>query len=227
MKNLAILFSCVFLGACASTQSLSLSANHQQAMQGKSLVLVQRESPGFVAMTSGKGMFAVAGVGAAVAAGNSMVRENGIADPSIEISRALSRGLASQYGMTVAGETGRAESGDIDQIIRLAGDQDYALDIVTNGWSYMYDGFSFGDYYVGYSSKLRLVDVHSAEVVSSGMCMYDAKKAGKPAVTHETLLADNAEYIKQELADAASRCVEEFGANLFDVQAVASAGGND
>lgn len=222
MKALSLVLATLLLGACASTQNLAVSPDTLASMQGKSLILVQRESPNFVAMTSGKGMFAVAGVGAAVLAGNKLVEENEIADPAITISRNLARGLAQEYGVTLQGETEVVPADKADNLGDLAKGSDYALDVATHGWSYMYDGFKMGDYFVGYSSKLRLIDVNSGQVLSSGLCAYDAKKAGKTAVPHEALLSDNAAYIKQELADATNLCVEEFASNLFAAPAMAN-----
>ena len=221
MKSLPLVLACVLLGACASTQNVAVSTDTLASMQGRSLVLIQRESPTFVAMTSGKGMFALAGVGAAAAAGNELVSENQIVDPAMTISRELAQGLIDEYGMSLRGETDMVQTDKVDGLVEMANGSDYALDVATNGWSYMYDGFSFGDYFVGYSSKLRLIDVHSGQVVSSGLCAYDAKKAGKSAVSHETLLQDNAAYIKNELAEATDLCVKEFAANLFSAPAVA------
>ncbi len=215
MRVLSLLVACGLLSACASTQNLAASPDALETMRGKSLILIPRQSPDFVAMTSGKGMFAVAGVGAAVAAGNKMVAENNIVDPATSISETLAHSLVNDYDLRLVGASDTAGSGDIDEIVRLAGGSDYALDVQTNGWTYIYDGFKFGDYFVGYSSKLRLIDVATGRVISNGFCAYDAKKAGKSPVSHETLLADNAAYIKQELADAADVCVHEFATNLF------------
>ena len=221
MKALPLVLASLLLGACASTQNLAVSPDTLASMQGKSLIVVQRESPSFVAMTSGKGMFAVAGVGAAAVAGNKMVKETGIVDPAMKISRDLANGLAQANGMTLSGVTDAVPSGKVDSVGAVAKGSDYALDVVTNGWSYMYDGFNMGDYFVGYSSKLRLIDVKSGQVISAGLCAYDAKKAGKSAVSHETLLSDNAAYIKKELADATVLCVEEFASKLFTAPAMA------
>ena len=222
MRVLTLVLASALLGACASTQNVAVSSDTLATMQGKSLVLIQRESPSFVAMTSGKGMFAVAGVGAAALAGNKMVKENDIVDPAMTISRRLANGLVDEYGVALRGETDAIPTDKVDSLADAANDSDYALDVVTHGWSYMYDGFKMGDYFVGYSSKLRLIDVKSGQVVSSGLCAYDAKKAGKSAVPHDTLLSDNAAYIKKELADATDLCVEQFAANLFRAPAVAS-----
>lgn len=217
MKAITIIISMLVLSACASTQNLAVSPDTLGTMQGKSVTVIQPESPGFVAMTSGKGMFAVAGVGAAVAAGNKMVSENGIVDPAMTISRTLAAGLANDYGLKVVGESVLATSDSVDALVSLADGSDYALEVATSGWSYIYDGFNFGDYYVGYSSKLRLIDVNTAKVISTGFCAYDAKKAGKAPVSHDMLLAENAAYIKQEFVDAADQCVRDFAVELFAI----------
>lgn len=222
MRALPLLLAGILLGACASTQNLAVSSDTLASMQGKSLVLIQRESPSFVAMTSGKGMFAMVGVGAAAAAGNNLVEENEIVDPAMTISRNLAEGLVKEYGVILRGETDVVASDKADKVVDVAKGGDYALDVVTHGWSYIYDGFNMGDYFVGYSSKLRLIDINSGKVVSSGLCAYDPKKAGKTAVSHDTLLSDNAAYIKQELADATDLCVQEFAANLFSTPTMAS-----
>ncbi len=222
MKVLLLAMASVLLGACASTPNLAVSPETVEGMQGKSLILIQRESPDFLAMTSGKGMFAVAGVGAAVVAGNKLVAENDIVDPAMNISNSLAQKLANDYGLTLRGETAGADADTVESVVELAQGSDYALDVATNGWAYMYDGFKFGDYFVGYSSKLRLIDVRTGEVVSSGLCAYDAKQAGKQPVSHETLIADNAAYIKKELADAADSCIQEFAANLSAQPSMAS-----
>ena len=215
MRAIILLFVCLSVVGCATTQNVTMSQDSLASLQGKSLTLIHRESPNFVAMTSGKGAFAVAGVGAAVAAGNKLVKENAIADPAMTISQSVAKDLANSHGLILQDRPTAMASPDLNEIAASASGSDYALDVVTNGWSYMYDGFKFGDYFVGYSSKLRLIDVGSAEVVSSGLCIYDAKKAGKTAVTHDALLANNAAYIKQELNDATNFCIQEFSQNLF------------
>ncbi len=162
------------LGACAS-QNVAVSSDTLATMQGKSLVLIQRESPSFVAMTSGKGMFAVAGVGAAALAGNKIVKENDIVDPAMTISRRLANGLVNEYGVALRGETDAIPTDKVDSLADAANDSDYALDVVTHGWSYMYDGFKMGDYFVGYSSKLRLIDVNRVKW-SPAVCVPTMRK---------------------------------------------------
>ena len=216
MKTIIAVILCLSLIGCAGAPTQRISDDTMSSLKGKSVTLVQRESPSFVAMTSGKGMFAVAGVGAAAVAGNRLVKEAQIEDPATAIGSALGQELAAKHGVSIVGQSDVvAGSDNVAEIVQAAAGADYALDVVTHGWSYMYDGFHMSDYFVGYSSRLRLIDVNTATVLASGLCAYDAKKAGKSAVSHETLTADNAAYIKQELSAATDTCVQQFSANVL------------
>lgn len=216
MKTLVSAVLCLSLVGCAGVKTQPLSADTVSALDGKSVTLVLRESPSFVAMTSGKGMFAVAGVGAAAAAGNTLVEDANIEDPAPVIASELGMALTTKHGASVVGpSTAVVDSDNVADVVQAAAGSDLALDVVTNGWSYIYDGFNFSDYFVGYSSRLRLIDVETSNVLASGLCTYDAKKAGKLPVSHDTLIADDAAYIKQELADAAASCVQQFSANVL------------
>lgn len=216
MKNLLPAVFCLLLIGCASAPTQRLSQDTLSTLDGKSVLVVERKSPSFVAMTSGKGMFAVAGVGAAAAAGNKLVAENDIEDPALVIGESFAKDLSSRHGVTVSGRSSSIlDSDKVEEIVQLAQGNDFALDVATNGWSYIYDGFKFSEYFVGYSGKMRLIDVNTSQVVASGMCIYDAKKSGKVAVSHDTLMADNAAYIKNELADAANNCVQQFRSELL------------
>lgn len=211
MKYLLLLVVSLSLAGCASTQNIPVDSSTLDSFGGKRLILVQRESPSFIAMTYGKGMFALAGVGAAATAGNNLVKEKNIVDPAMGIAESLGTILKSRYGLRGVRKTSTvAASGDLEEIVALSGSIDYALDVVTTGWQYIYDGFKFSDYFVRYTANLRLIDVRTSKVVSSGFCHYDPKKAGKPAVTHDTLLKNNAAYIKQELSDAKRFCTQQF-----------------
>lgn len=216
MKTIIAAILCLTLIGCAGVPTQRISDDTMSSLKGKSVTLVQRESPSFVAMTSGKGMFAVAGVGAAAAAGNSLVEEAQIEDPATAIGVALGQELAAKHGVSIVSQSDAVVNSDkVADIVQVAAGADYALDVVTHGWSYMYDGFNFSDYFVGYSSRLRLIDVNTSTVLASGLCAYDAKKAGKSAVSHETLTADNAAFIKQELSAATGVCVQQFSANVL------------
>jgi len=62
-----VIFAVVFLSliGCASTKNVAIDKTVAPTLKGQSVTLVQHKSPSFIAMTSGKGMFALAGVAAA------------------------------------------------------------------------------------------------------------------------------------------------------------------
>ena len=103
MKTLVSAVLCLSLVGCAGVKTQPLSADTVSALDGKSVTLVLRESPSFVAMTSGKGMFAVAGVGAAAAAGNTLVEDANIEDPAPVIASELGMALTTKHGASVVG----------------------------------------------------------------------------------------------------------------------------
>lgn len=204
------------ISGCASVKTVPLSPGVSSGLRGASLVLIKRQSPDFIAMTSGKGMFAVVGVGAAAKAGNALVKEKGIEDPALKIGRSVAQVLKARYGVTVKGiSRAYAESDDLQAITYLAAGQDYALDVATNGWSFIYDGFNFSDYLVGYSAKLRLIDVKAGKVLAEGLCIYDWKKAGKPTVSYDELMANDAAAIKNYLAESVGFCTRYYSKTLF------------
>lgn len=216
MKAIVVAFLFLSLVGCAGTKNMAIDRATLPTLEGKTVCLVTHESPNFIAMTSGKGMFAVAGVGAAVAAGNKLVKENNVADPAAKISTMLAKDLGSRYGLSTKGQPSKkADSNDLAELVKLAGGSDYALDVETNGWNFMYDGFHFSDYIVGYSVKMRLFDVASTKAIAEGFCAYDTKSAGKPRASYDQLLENNAAYIKQTLDDATMSCVEKFKSELF------------
>lgn len=216
MKKFLPLLLFLFLVGCGGPKFVPMDRAALPTLKGKTVSVVTHESPSFIAMTSGKGMFAVAGVGAAAAAGNKLVKEKHIEDPAPKVGMLVAEDLNSRFGLSSNGQPSKqAEADDLKEIAGQAAGNDYALDVMTIGWSYMYDGFHFSDYYVGCSVKLRLVDVATSEVLSAGLCAYDTKTAGKPTVSHDKLLENDAAYIKQTYKDASTYCADKFMTELF------------
>lgn len=217
MKQLAFLLLILNIAGCADTQKRPLDSSASSTIRGKTLILVHGESPDFVAMTSGKGMFSVIGVGAAVAEGNRLVEEKKIDDPAIKISETIANVLTDRYDMQNQGRTTTASSsGNVEDIAKKANGYDYALEVTTNGWQYIYDGFNFSDYFVGYTAKIRLIDVSKSNIIANDYCIYDSKKFGKSPVTHDELLENDAAYIKKELVSAAQYCADQFQASILN-----------
>jgi hypothetical protein len=214
-KGILLIVICIGLSACASTKNIPMSANHLTQLEGKTIQIAVRESPSFIALTSGKGMAGVFGVVAAASEGSEFVETNKIVDPAGQIASTLVKTLAERHTLRPKGKVSVVDTASIPKILEMTNEGDYVLDLMSNGWGYMYDGFGFSNYYVTYSAKLRLIDAQSKKVISSGFCPYHGKKIGKKPVTHDTLIADGGVFIKQELLDATKYCIELFEGALF------------
>ena len=216
VKKILLLVFLITVAGCAGTQKIAVDRTILPTLKGKTLIQVQRETPTFIAMTSGKGMFALAGVGAAAVAGNQLIKDSQIKDPARLISKSIAETLSSDYLLINNGQTDTVlDSHDRSKIVTAAKGNDYALDIVTNGWSFIYDGFKFSEYIVGCSVKLRMIDVQNEKSIAEGLCAYSTKLAGKPNVSYKKLLENDAAYIKQTLVDATEFCTNQFMVELF------------
>lgn len=213
MKYLVIVAIAMLTG-CATTNT-PITTESAQKLNGESLVITKRERPSFVAMTSSKGMFALVGAVAAISAGNELVEANDIEDPAKKIADTMATRLAQQHSMSYAGQTDQAiTAGDASDIADAIPDYTYVVDVATRNWSFIYDGFNFSDYSLTYIADLQLIDTKSGAAISEGSCTYVSKdEVG--TVPYDTLVADNAAFIKEQLNAAADRCINEFGTELF------------
>ncbi len=208
-KLLSLAFLCLFAAGCVSSTQ-PISSGDRGGLRGKTIAMTKRSSPSFLAMTAGKGMFAVAGVAVAAASGNELVRNKNIADPAEAIAQGVAAAYGASYDMQVLEPVNTVTSSDIPATIKTAGNADYILDIASLGWGYSYLGFNFNQFRVGYSVNMRVIDAATGKVISTDSCIYDPKKLGKPTVSHDELLANDAAYIKEELADATRFCIQKF-----------------
>ncbi|MET4028352.1 hypothetical protein ABIE59_003898 [Marinobacter sp. MBR-99] len=209
-----VLVAIAMLAGCATTTT-PITAENAQKLTGESLVTAKRESPSFVAMTSTKGMFALVGAVTAISAGNELVESNNIEDPAPKIADTLANRLAEQYSMAYKGQTDQTiTAGDASAIAKAVSDDAYVVNVATRNWSFIYDGFNFSDYSLTYIADLKLIDTRIGKAISEGSCTYETKEE-IGTVPYETLVADNAAFIKEHLSAAADRCLNEFSTELF------------
>ena len=189
----------VMLTGCVSTKIVPLQQARMATLQGKTLTILKREKPSFAATTAGKATLGIIGAVAMVAKGNSIVRENDIADPAGYIAEQLAGDLANAHSMTVvpAGESA-----------------DVLLDVQTVNWGFAYFPTDFDNYRVLYGAKLRLMDNRSRKVLAEGFCGRKPEKSDS-APGYEELLADQAARLKQELTASADHCIAEFRSKVL------------
>lgn len=215
MKYLLILATLLVTG-CATT-NMPMTSDVKQQLPDHSLATTDRESPSFVAMTSTKGMLGAVGAVAAISDGNELVENENIEDPSNRIANTLAQKLAKQYGMTlVAPANEPTDSDDLAVIAKGLSGAAYAIDVQTTGWQFIYDGFNFSDYLVMYTAEMQLIDVAQEKAVATGHCVYNSKDVDG-TVSYETLVDENAAYIKKQLAAASEKCTSEFSHKVLSL----------
>ncbi len=216
-KNLTVIFVLLTISGCASIKHQPLTKESTENIHGKSIVNTQYEKPDFLAMTAGKAAFAVLGTVAMIAEGNSIIKENNVADPAVLISENLMDGLAKKHNMQVVSNNNTVTTSNrIDDLAEMYASSEYILDIQTMGWSFVYFPTDWNSYRVIYSARLRLIDSASKTVVAEEFCSRMPEyENSNDAPTHKYLVDDNAQGLKTELEVAAEFCINYFNETVF------------
>jgi hypothetical protein len=213
-RALACLAAVALLGAftgCVSVQNVPISSGAAAGLSGKTAAAVSREKPSFGAMTAGKAAIGgLLGGALMIHAGNEIVRENEIEDPANYISRKLLEELAAKRGVVVREMKDVVAKGDkIPDLCKQYQNVDVLLDVQTINWSFTYFPTDWSHYRVVYSVRLRLIDVKTGQILAEGFSSRAPDKTAD-APTHEELLADHAQRLKQELQTAADQSLALF-----------------
>ncbi len=217
-KIVVMAIASIVLSGCVSTKNLQISQQDLKQINPNHVALTSREKPNFSAITAGKAMFALLGAAAMISAGNDIVEENKIEDPASYIQAELARELNKNYGFKIdESETKKVATSKGSKIAQLFPKSDLVLDIETINWSFAYFPTDWDNYRVIYSAKLRLIDTKSKNTIAEGFCSR-VPEEDDSAPSHDELLANNAERLKQELRSAANKCISEFKSNVLSIQ---------
>ena len=205
----------LYLGGCASTETLKLATTTSSQFLGKPIHVVREKPDPFLPLTASKGAFAVLGVAAAVEDGKQFVQQTSLQDPSHELEDRLAELIIAKFQLSGQGETldfvSLDRPSDLVSWSRKKGMSGLILDVETKGWGYRYDGFSFSDYIVSYAANFQLIDVQGGKVIASHSCGKDTKALQDGKVyRQEELVADNGALLKQLFAALSQSCLEEF-----------------
>ena len=203
--------------ACASFEPKEISIQNIKAMAEKKIVQTQYEKPNFIAGTATTGAFAMFGAVAAVSQGNSLIEKNNVSDPAIKIGDELCKFLCDKYNLKMLDNTGKKlSSNEIDYLINEYRGANYILDIKTTGWGFGYFPGDWNNYYVNYSSVLRVIDTESKEVIAQDVCSRMPKHEDtNKAPTYDYLTDNNAQGLKNELNNAADYCIKHYKDSIF------------
>jgi hypothetical protein len=197
----------------------ALSQADAAALQGKSLAITLHERQSFQAMTAGKAMFGLIGIGAMFKAGNDFVEQNQIPDPTIIAREQFANMLRDQFGMVpMAVDTTVTKPVKPAELVKVHPDSDYILSVMHIGSMYAYYPGKWDGYWVGNSLGVQLIHTASGKVVSRGNCTASThKNPVRPSL--EQLSADRAQLTKDILASLAWKCSRQLAIEGFKLTA--------
>jgi hypothetical protein len=219
----AMTLMCFLATGCVSTKTVPLASKGSE-LKGKSIIVVQHERPSFTAMTAGKmavgGLFGAVGGAVAgasiVSAGNKIVDENHVEDPTPQLAHAIATDLAVFDDLTVHESKGViAKTSDPAELVKLYPGNDLILDVYTTMWSFGYFPTNWSHYKVFYAVKLRLIRASDSKVLAEGFCNRGNEQTADSAPTYDELLANNASLLKHRLGDLSQACGKELKDKVF------------
>jgi len=204
---------CVLAGCAASPpQSKYTPPNAQtiDALRGKNVELLIMPTPKFVQIDGGDqalmtvgALFGAIGGGIGAAAviahsesrGQALVKQDGIADPTAELTDKIRDILTQKYGSSLVDSGAR-----------------YSVVVSTDSWALAKDT-------VVLNTSVKINDTtvlkgKKPEVVASGICRYRSPET-KDGPKVDDLLANNGDKLKQTLSAALDRCVQDYRDKLF------------
>ncbi len=187
----------------------------------KSAVRMEREKPPFAAQTAGKMapaalLGAVGGVisaNAMISSGNTIVRENGVEDPANWISSELAAAMSQKYGVRFAGSR-KVTGEEPAEIAGACAGADYALDVRTINWSFVYFPVNWATYRVIYSAKMRLIDCRTGKVIAEGFHARVPEKT-EQSPSYDNLVDGGAAGLKRELKIGAKESLDHFKRDIL------------
>lgn len=219
MRNfmVAALAASMVIG-CVSVPKQAVSDKAAAGWKGKAVVLTERPRAGFVAMTAGKGAFAMVGAFAAIEAGKEIVDENGIEDPAPQVGVEFLHMAQTRYGIVPSSLAPvKVDTTDPKLLSKAASGSDLVLDVQSLGAQFNYFPTNWSHYWVGSGLVVRVIDVHTGQVLGGGACHRDTRKDANPP-TKDDLLANKAELLKKILATQRDACRDELASKLLPAE---------
>ena len=165
-------------------------------------------------MTAAKGGLALVGAFAAISAGNELIKSNGVEDPALRISEALTVSLLEKYRLEPKLSSGESTGESIQQVVGAAPTADVIMDVRTLGWRFGYFPSNWGTYYVAYAAKARLVDVKTKTVIAESVCATPRPEKTDKSPSYDALVDNGASGLKKELMAIADQCVSKFKVDM-------------
>ncbi|HYG25789.1 MAG TPA: hypothetical protein VD906_02675 [Caulobacteraceae bacterium] len=226
MKSAAIvaLAASVMLSACVSTKNVPLDSGRLASMNSQAIAFTDRAAPDFSATKSSGvvagSLFGVVGAVAAatvaINAGNELVKNNQIEDPSDAIAKSLTEALAASSSARIVAAKATVGGEEIEEIIATVPDAQYIVDVRTTSWGTLYYPTDWAHYGILYGAQFRLIDAASKEVVAQSFCFVKPEKEkGVDSPTYNELTENGAAKLKAMLSAAGEKCTNQFRAETL------------
>lgn len=216
MKKMVLLVSAFVLGGCMSVKPVQAPADAVDALKGQPLTSVTYVKPDFAAMTYGKAAIGgLIGGAVMVSDGNTIVKENDIPDPALQIEPKLTALVTERLKASGATKVaGRAAKLDDEQSLsKDAGHKGVVLDVESINWMFVYFPFDWTHYRVVYTARARLIDANTGKRIAQAPCEY--KSEDKEPPTYDQLLDNKAALLKTMLVTAADTCADKMAKSLY------------
>ena len=214
-KLVAGALSVLVLTGCGTIPAQKMDANVGNALNGQTVVRTTGPTPDFAVMTLGKSSLGLLGAAMMISEGNRLVLAYKIPDPAVQISVDLVAALREQRGAVesaTAVDVISTEAAEIGAAFKGAGR--YVLDVRTKQWVISHFPTDWIHYQLRYTAHARLIDTETNAVVAQGSCESPSEgSAGAP--THDEMMAENAAWIRLEMARVASICVDKLRADML------------
>lgn len=206
------------LTGCASVPDVPVVQLKGDILHGQSLGYAIYPSPEFEAVTATRMMTSPFSNSASFKAGDELVLQESLSDPSAEVSRALRQALADKYQAQPAPTLGQMVSDDSPATLAQAyPGVRYVLSVVTLQWAlhpFINDMYSVQ---VSYMARLRLVDTQQHTVVAQGRCYAELPDSTSDAPTYNDALDNHAERLKQMIKLDVDACTKDFETRVFNI----------
>lgn len=228
MRTLALMLiiSSAIVG-CASIPTQSVSNQSMTAWRGKTVALTSRPRPSMIMMTAGKGAFGLIGVAAGVSAGNALVKEDKIPDPAPLVADELLQIAERQYGVVSAGLAPAAvDTGNVAALAKAGKGADLLFDVESLGQGINYYPTDWSHYWLFSGLILRVIDVHSGNVVGQAVCRQNSQHQPNPPNKKE-LLANEGQLLKSMIAAQSDACRDQFAEQVLRTNGPQTASGTE
>lgn len=210
IKNLCVVSLAIMMTACTTMQEVKPDpAATLPDLSGRSLTVTYHQRPSF-SVTTATQAYLLGVLWSYVAgrsAGNELVNQDNLKDPSRTIARRFANELEQKRGVIVNPKVVPTDAERESALMALG--PDLVLDVNTEAWHIQYIPMHWMHYHVELSTQLLLLDAKNKRVLLMSTCEQSDDMSDQ-SPTYDELMANNGELIKQTLTRYGNACFDQL-----------------